>query len=436
MKVLVIGSARSGNAAAKLLAAHDYEVILTDQNEIKEKDELEVLGIQVVDKGHPEWLKNTSYEFVVKNPGIKYSVDIIDYFVKQGIKIYTEIEIAYRYAKNYRYAAVTGTNGKTTITSMLYECLKMNGNALVAGNIGTPLSELVLMGENEHKNVALELSNFQLLGIEKFHPTVSVVCNLAPDHLDYMPSVESYYESKMRIAMNQTGDDWFLRNVDDELVMHYTRNIGCTMVDFSLMRDDVDLCLRGNEALLFGKHLFNVSDLKVVGMHNVSNAMIAGAMAYKMGVSLENVEKALVSFRGIEHRIEYLGEKNGVRFYNDSKGTNTQAACIALASFEGNILLIAGGKDKGILFDEMNKYDERVKHCFCFGETKEKISKIFTHSSLHETMFEALECANKMAKSGDVILLSPACSSFDQFDNYEQRGDLFREACEKIIYEN
>ena len=166
MKVLVIGSAKSGNAAAKLLNKQGYDVIITDQNEIKEKEELEALGIQVVDKGHPEWLKNTDYAFVVKNPGIKYSVDIIDYFVRNKIKIYTEIEIAYNYAKNFKYGAITGTNGKTTITSMLYECLKMNHKALVAGNIGTPLSVWAYELENEEKDVALELSNFQLLGIE------------------------------------------------------------------------------------------------------------------------------------------------------------------------------------------------------------------------------------------------------------------------------
>lgn len=435
MKVLVIGSAKSGNAVAKLLKSEGYEVILTDANEVKEKDELIALGIEVVDKGHPEYLKNTDYAFVVKNPGIKYSVDIIDYFVKNDVKIYTEIEIAYRYAKNFKYAAVTGTNGKTTITSMLYECLKMNGKAIVAGNIGTPLSEWALSEKDNEKDVALELSNFQLLGVETFHPCVSVVCNLAPDHLDYMPTLESYYESKMRIAMNQSNDDWFLRNVDDALVMHYSKDVKCRIIDFSLVRDDVDLCIKENEVLFEGQHLFYVNDLKVVGMHNVSNAMIAGVMALKMGVSRKDVEFALTNFKGIEHRIEYIGEKNGVKFYNDSKATNTQAACIALASFKENILLLAGGKDKGISFDEMHEYDKRVKHCFAFGQTKDKITNEFTRATACETMQEALEKAMKIAKSGDVVLLSPACSSYDQFKNYEQRGDLFREACLGIIRE-
>ena len=433
MKVLVIGSAKSGNAAAKLLNKLGYEVIITDQNEIKEKEELESLGIQVVDKGHPDWLKNTDYAFVVKNPGIKYTVEFIDYFVRNNIKIYTEIEIAYNYSKNFKYGAITGTNGKTTITSMLYECLKMNGKAIVAGNIGTPLSVWAYELGDEEKDVALELSNFQLLGVEKFRPTVSVVCNLAPDHLDYMPTVESYYESKMNIAMNQKDDDWFLRNVDDELVMHYSKDVKCEVIDFSLKRTDVDVYLKDGEVFFRNEHLFYVKDLKVVGNHNVSNAMIACVMAMKLGVSREDVEKAITSFKGIEHRIEYIGEKDGIKFYNDSKATNTQAACIGLSSFEKNIILLAGGKDKGISFEEMHDYDERVKHCFTFGQTKEKIAHEFTRSTQCETMIDALHEAMKIAKSGDVILLSPACSSYDQFKSYEQRGDIFREECLNII---
>lgn len=435
MKTLVIGSAKSGVAVAKLLRLHGYEVILTDMNDVKEKEELKSLGIEVVDHGHPEYLKNTGYDFVVKNPGIKYSVDIIDYFVKQGIPVYTEIEIAYRYASHFHYGAITGTNGKTTITSMLYECLKMNHRALVGGNIGTPLSELALQFEKEEKDIALELSNFQLLGIETFRPCVSVVCNLAEDHLDYMPTLDSYYASKMRIAMNQKDDDWFLRNVDDETVMQYAKDISCRIVDFSLVREDVDLCIKDHVVYLFNQRMFDIRDLKVVGMHNVSNAMIAGAMAYKMGVSLSDIEYALTHFMGIEHRIEYIGEKEGVRFYNDSKATNTQAACIALASFDKNILLLAGGKDKGISFDELHDYDERVKCCLSFGQTEDKIAAQFTRSKKCGTMFVALEEAYKMAEKGDVILLSPACSSYDQFHNYEERGNLFKEACLKIIQE-
>ncbi len=426
-KVLVIGAARSGIAASKLLVRHGYEVILTDMNEIENKEELLSLGITIYDKGHPEALKNEEYTFVVKNPGIKYTVPFVKYFVDHKVPIFTEVEIGYRFAKKFHYGAVTGTNGKTTITTMLYEMLKYNDKAIVAGNIGYPLSELALRYETEEKDVALELSNFQLLGIDTFAPSVSVVCNLAPDHLDYMPNVESYYASKMKIYENCKEDDWFLRNVDDETVMHYAKNIPCTVIDFSLKRSDVDLYRKDGAVYLHNTMLFEEKTLPVVGEYNICNAMIASCMAYKLGVSIPDIQKAIANFKPVEHRLEYIGEKNGVRFYNDSKATNTHAVTAALKSFEKNIILLAGGHDKGISFDDLKQFDEKVKLCVAFGETREQFKEIFHHVITKETMEEALQEAIAHSETGDVILLSPACSSYDQFPNYEIRGKLFKE---------
>lgn len=426
-KVLVIGAARSGIAASKLLVRHGYEVILTDMNEIENKEELLSLGITIYDKGHPEALKNEEYTFVVKNPGIKYTVPFVKYFVDHKVPIFTEVEIGYRFAKKFHYGAVTGTNGKTTITTMLYEMLKYNDKAIVAGNIGYPLSELALRYETEEKDVALELSNFQLLGIDTFAPSVSVVCNLAPDHLDYMPNVESYYASKMKIYENCKEDDWFLRNVDDETVMQYAKNIPCTVIDFSLKRSDVDLYRKDGAVYLHNTMLFEEKTLPVVGEYNICNAMIASCMAYKLGVSIPDIQKAIANFKPVEHRLEYIGEKNGVRFYNDSKATNTHAVTSALKSFEKNIILLAGGHDKGISFDDLKQFDEKVKLCVAFGETREQFKEIFHHVITKETMEEALQEAIAHSETGDVILLSPACSSYDQFPNYEIRGKLFKE---------
>lgn len=426
-KVLVIGAAKSGVAVAKLLHRHGYDVTITDMSEITTKDELEALGIKVLANGHPDYLKNEEWAFVVKNPGIKYTVPFVKYFVEHQIKILTEVEIGYRYAKKFHYGAVTGTNGKTTITTMLYEMLQHNEKAIVAGNIGWPLSELAYEYEDEEKDVALELSNFQLLGIESFAPTVSVVCNLAPDHLDYMPSVESYYESKMRIYENCKQDDWFLRNVDDATVMEYAKNIPCTIIDFSLTRQDVDLYRKDGKIYLKDEILFEEQDFKIVGDYNLSNAMVASCMAYKLGVSIENIRKTIRQFQPVEHRLEYIGEKNGVKFYNDSKATNTHAVTAALSSFDKNIILLAGGHDKGISFDDLKQFDERVKCCVAFGETKEKFKEIFHHVVVLETMKEALDEAIRISEAGDVILLSPACSSYDQFPNYEVRGCMFKD---------
>lgn len=426
-KVLVIGAARSGIAAARLLHHQGYDVTISDMNEIKEKATLEAMGIHVVDQGHPDTLKHCEWAFVVKNPGIKYTVPFIAYFVDQHVPIVTEIEIAYRNTPLFQYGAITGTNGKTTITTMLYEMLEYNGKSLVAGNIGFPLSQLALDYEGQAKDVALELSNFQLLGIDTFRPCVSVVCNLAPDHLDYMPSVESYYESKMRIYENCQKEDWFLRNVDDPTVMEYAHDIPCTIIDFSLTRQDVDLYRRDGKVYLHDTLLFEEAMLRVVGDYNLSNAMVAACMAYKMGVSIAHIQEAIANFQPVEHRLEYIGECNGIHFYNDSKATNTHAVEAALRSFDNNIILLAGGHDKHISFDTLKPYDDRVKLCVSFGETKELFRDIFTNVVTKETMKEALDEALCHATTNDIILLSPACSSYDQFPNYEVRGTMFKE---------
>lgn len=431
--VLVIGAAKSGVAVAKLLQRHGYDVTITDMNAIRELEELQTLGIHVFEKGHPDELKREDYAFVVKNPGIKYTVPFVRYFVEHKVKILTEVEIGYRYATKFKYGAVTGTNGKTTITTMLYEMLKYNHKAIVAGNIGWPLSELALAYEDEEKDVALELSNFQLLGIEHFAPHVSVVCNLAPDHLDYMPSVESYYESKMRIYENCTEDDWFLRNVDDATVMQYAQHIPCKVIDFSLIRQDVDLYRKDGTVYLHELALFEEKNFHVVGDYNLSNAMIASCMAYKLGVSVSDIQKAIAAFSPVEHRLEYIGEKNGVKFYNDSKATNTHAVAAALNSFNKNIILLAGGHDKGISFEDLKQYDERVKLCVAFGETGPQFQDIFSCVQVVETMQEALDAAVANSKEQDIVLLSPACSSYDQFPNYEVRGALFKEMVRKWL---
>ena len=431
--VLVIGAAKSGVAVAKLLQRHGYDVTITDMNAILELEELQTLGIHVFEKGHPDELKSEDYAFVVKNPGIKYTVPFVRYFVEHKVKILTEVEIGYRYATKFKYGAVTGTNGKTTITTMLYEMLKYNHKAIVAGNIGWPLSELALAYEDEEKDVALELSNFQLLGIEYFAPHVSVVCNLAPDHLDYMPSVESYYESKMRIYENCTEDDWFLRNVDDATVMQYAQHIPCKVIDFSLTRQDVDLYRKDGTVYLHELALFEEKNFHVVGDYNLSNAMIASCMAYKLGVSVSDIQKAIAAFSPVEHRLEYIGEKNGVKFYNDSKATNTHAVAAALNSFDKNIILLAGGHDKGISFEDLKQYDERVKLCVAFGETGPQFQDIFSCVQVVETMQEALDAAVANSKEQDIVLLSPACSSYDQFPNYEVRGALFKEMVRKWL---
>lgn len=425
--VLVIGAARSGIAVSRLLNMHGYHVILTDLSKIEEKDTLISEGIEVYDQGHPEMLKEMDYAFVVKNPGIPYRVPFVKYFVEKQISVYTEIEIAYRFSPDFRYAAITGTDGKTTVTTLLFEMMKAHGNSLVAGNIGIPLSEQVLLHEGESCNVALELSNFQLMGIDTFHPIVCTVTNLAPDHLDYMDSLEDYYASKMRIYKNCDAKDWFIRNVDDPEIMKYAKDIPCEVIDFSLVRKDVDLYKDDAYAYFRNEKLFSLNDLKIVGNFNCGNAMMASCMAYKLGIPLQVIQDVIRNFKGVEHRIEYVDTIDGVRVYNDTKATNTHAACAALSAFDKNVILLCGGKDKHISFEDLRQFDDKVKYCFSFGQTGNKFGDIFSHQKTCETMQEAFKQAIACANEGDVILLSPACSSFDQFKNYEIRGEVFKD---------
>ncbi len=426
-KVLVVGAARSGSAVCKLLIKHGYDVYLTDMGVVSNKEELSALGVQVYEQGHPEALKHIPYAFIVKNPGIPYHAPFIAYFVQQNMQIYTEIEVASWFAKKFNYGAISGTNGKTTITTMLYELLACNDKAIVAGNIGIPLSECVLSYGEEEKDVALELSNFQLLGMESFAPMVSVICNLSADHLDYMKSEEAYYISKMRIYKNQSSTQYFLRNIDDAKIMQYAKDIPARVIDFSLYCQDVDLYLKDSLVYYQGTVLFDCTQLKVVGMHNISNAMIACCMAYLMGVSIEDIQRTIYTFTPVEHRLEFVVEKDGVSYYNDSKATNPEAVVPALGAFESNIILLAGGSNKGLSFDILKQYDSRIKKCFSFGETKEAFTTIFSNVQTCENMEEALAYANALAQPGDVILLSPACASYDQFTSYEHRGTYFKQ---------
>lgn len=433
-EILVIGAARSGCAAARLMHQNGWHVVLTDMKAVDNKKDLEAGGIEVYDNGHPEFLKDRDYEMVIKNPGIPYRAPLVSYFVEKGVPIVTEIETAYRIRPDLGYAAVTGTDGKTTITTLLHEMLKAkDGNARAAGNIGIPLSEVVLELDGDPADIALELSNFQLLGIETFRPHVSVVSNLAPDHLDYMDSLEDYYRSKFRIYENCTPEDYFIRNIDDPNIMKYAVNIPCQVIDFSL-KDPKAYLHRENESVWYKDvRLFDEKDLKLVGDFNLGNAMMAACMAYLMGVSPEQIEQVIRDFHGVEHRIEYVTEIDGVRIYNDSKATNTHSAQAALSSFPGNVRLLCGGKNKGIDYSVLKAYDDRIAHCYSFGEIEDLFAEIFTHQTSCHTMEAALDQALADAKSGDVILLCPATSSFDQFKNYEVRGEIFKDLVRKRV---
>jgi len=427
MKVLIIGAARSGTQAALLLAAHHHAVTLTDMKQIDAKRELEEAGVQVLDHGHPEFLKMENWDLIVKNPGIPYQAPFVQYFVEKQVRIVNEIEVASWFTDQFAYAVVTGTNGKTTTTTLLAELLqRKRPNARAAGNIGVPLSEIVREQGDQKTDIALEVAAFQLVAMEKFHPVVSVCMNLTPDHLDYFGSLDAYYEAKMRVWKNQRDDDWFLMNLDDPEIVRRCADLPCRGVTFSL-NQPADLCLRQDQVWLFDQPLFALSDLHLPGKHNLQNAMVAAAMAVKMGVSADQIRAGIQAFKGVEHRIEFVAEIQGARYYNDSKGTNVDATCVALNAFDKPVILLAGGYDKKTGFEGLKPVLERIKTMIVYGETRAQLKALRPDAIVVETMQEAVDQAYQLAGEGDIVLLSPVCASWDQFTDYEQRGRQFKE---------
>lgn len=431
-KILVIGAAKSGEAVAKFLTNEGYDVFLTDSKLIDNKEELEASGIHVYDSGHPEFLKEVEYDFIVKNPGIPYHVPFVKYFNDKKVPIYNEIEVASRFV-DWEYGAITGTNGKTTVTTLLGLFLKtLNSRNEAVGNIGLPLSEVV-MKNKEEKNLkmAVEIAAFQLLGTKTFHPTVAVCLNLTPDHIDYFKELDLYYRAKMIIYQNMRNDDWFLLNIDDENVIKYAKDVKCKIITYSLSKG-ADLRLENDKIYLFDQVLFDRKDLKIVGMHNVQNAMVAACMAYKMGVPIENIREVIKNFKGVEHRIEYVDTVNGVHFYNDSKGTNPDSTIVALNAFEKPVLLLAGGYDKKTGFNQIIPYLDKVKMMYIYGATREELKTIYPNAQVFDTLDQALTKAYQDSENNDVILLSPMCASWDQYPNYEVRGEHFKELVKKL----
>ena len=431
MKVLIIGASKSGSSICKLLLSKNYEVYITDNNKMENKIELVELGANVYDCGHPDLLKNIKYDLIVKNPGIPYNVEFVKYFVDKGYLMYNEIEIASKFS-DYEYGAITGTNGKTTTTTLLKEFLvKLNPNNHAVGNIGKPLSDIVLEYPDEKLTLALEVAAFQLLGMPTFKPKVSTIMNLTPDHLNYFKDIDEYYQTKCLVYKNQDENDYFIKNIDDENILKYANDINCKVLTLSL-NNNADLMIRDNSAYFKDIKLFELSDFNLVGKHNLYNALTSASMAYILGVNVIDIQEVIKNFKGVEHRLEYVCTKNDVKYYNDSKGTNTDATIVALKAFEKPVILLAGGYDKKTGFNDLVSSFDKVKTMIVFGETKYQLKELYPDAIVVETMEEAIIKANGLATYGDVVLLSPSCASWDQFENFEKRGEIFKKLVKKL----
>ncbi len=438
-KVSVIGAARSGLAVAKLLKRLNADVFISDVKKIEEikyvkftTNELDLLGIKYEFGGHSDRIFDC--DFIVISPGVPSSADIVVKAKNMGIKVLSEIEVASWFCKA-PIVAVTGTNGKTTTTSLIGFILKNAGfKTIVAGNIGAPFSDFVL-DVDEESVVVLEVSSFQLDHIETFKPKVAVLLNITPDHLDRYTSFGDYILSKFRIFKNQKENDFAVYNYDDEIVQPYVESLNLIKMPFSVVErlpvgafiDDGYIVLKFENK---EERIAKMGEIKIRGIHNVYNSLAAALAARAMEVKDEIIRESLKAFEGVAHRLEFVREINGVKFINDSKATNVNSLWYALESFDEPIILIAGGRDKGNDYSKV--YDlvkKKVKLIVAIGESKEKIYnefKTLTNVVKVNSMEEAVKISFENAIPGDVVLLSPACASFDMFDDYEHRGEVFK----------
>ena len=432
-KVLVLGLARTGRECARFLAQRGASVRVTDvrsEEELKQEMEtLAALPIRYFLGGEdPDWLEGV--DIIVPSPGVPAENVLLKEGSRRGIKILSEIEFACRFLRA-PLVAITGTNGKSTTTTLVGEMLKASGGKVfVGGNIGTPLIGFV--GGDWEWGV-VEVSSFQLEWIEEFRPRISVLLNLTEDHLDRYPNFRAYCQAKQRIFEAQAANDIAILSRDDRLVWEMRKRIRARVVSFGFSEVDDGVFVAAREMIWRDgsrEEKFPLSRVKIQGVHNVENMMAAIAAAKSAGVSASAIQKVLEEFPGLEHRLEFVREKDGVRYYNDSKGTNVGAVVKSLASFSDPVILLAGGVDKGgdygILRQEIR---QKVRRLVLFGEAQEIIARALgdlTETVIVENLEAAVGDAFAHARAGEVVLLSPACSSFDMFRNYAERGQVFK----------
>ena len=443
-RVLVIGLAKSGVAVAKLLLHQGAMVTVNDRIPLEENPDAKSLieeGIRVLAGSHPVDLLEEHFDFVVKNPGIPYHNCMVEAAMKKGIPVYTEIEIAYQLLEGL-IIGITGSNGKTTTTTLASLMLKESfpeRQVFAAGNIGIPLSQLAEQSTKEDIYVS-ELSSFQLMGIDQFKPKIAGIVNIFSAHLDYHGTREEYIEAKLQLTKNQTEDDYLVYNADyPELMTLIKGHTKATLVPFSRKSVlDFGACVEGDSICFNGEKVIPVSTIQVPGTQNVENVLAAVAIAKLAGATNKGIQKAVQNFHGVKHRTQFVKEVNKRRFYNDSKATNIIATQTALRSFTNqSVILIAGGLDRGNGFDELVPDLTSVSGIVLYGETKEKLQEAAKLAGVPvievvNTLEEATKKAYAISKEDDIILLSPACASWDQFKNFEIRGDEFIQVVENL----
>lgn len=438
-KVLLVGLAKTGIATIKFLHSKGALLTVNDikgEEELKEVlSELEGLGIEYILGSHPQNIDG--YELVVVSPGVPLDIPFIAKFKEKKVEVISEIELSYRYSKA-PFVGITGTNGKTTTTSLVGEIFKLSSyNTFVVGNIGTPVVDVVDKAD-ENSVLVTELSSFQLESIESFKPRVSAILNITPDHLNRHKTMENYIAAKARIFENQDENDYTVLNYDCEQTRSLAGLCKSNVVFFSRKeRLESGVFVDGGRIVVKAAEgatsLMDIAELKIPGPHNLENALAAVAIAVSMQLPFEIIASALRSFEGVEHRLEFVRSLNGIDFINDSKGTNPDASIKAIQSFERPLILIAGGMDKGGDFDDfVAEFGGKVKGLVLLGETAQKLEDTavrfgFKANYRVENMEQAVQKAFALAAQGDIVLLSPACASWDMYPSYEVRGRDFKE---------
>ena len=430
--ILILGMARSGISIAKLLAKYNNKIVITDLKEQKEEivKELEALNIKIIISNHQEELVNDSYDYVIKNPAIRRDNAAVIKAKGLGIPVINEIEASYYFLpKDVKIITITGSNGKTTTTTMVYELLKHSSHTVhVGGNIGIPLSSFV---EDIKPNdiLVLEISDHQLCDMYHFKSDISVLTNLSETHIDFHGSYEIYKQTKKKIFNHHTEKDIAILNKSNIDVMNLTKDIEDQKIYFS-STEVADAYLKNNQIIYNGEAILDCKDIRVKGNHNYENIMVAIIIAKMFSITNEQIKDFFSKFVGVEHRIEYVKTVNGRQFYNDSKSTNNTATITALKSFKDPTILLMGGLDRNISFDEISHYLNHVKAIICFGETKYKLEEFAkkNHKEVFvvNTLTEATKKAYEISNQGDIILLSPACASWDQYPDFETRGNEFK----------
>ncbi len=436
--VTVLGAGCSGISASLLLAKKGVKVLLSDNANValskQTLSKLEACGIELELGGHTSKVYNA--DLVIISPGIPNTIPVVNKLESAGIPIVSELEMAYWFSQPSEIIAVTGSNGKTTTTTIIYEMFKNTQyEPYCGGNIGIPFSKLIFETEEspiKNKIYILEVSSFQLERIVHFCPKASIILNISRDHMDRYDDIQSYFAAKMEITKNQKKDDFFIYNNDDALIKQNVPD-KCQNIPFGIYSDSKNIVNVDTNSIYLhnGQKLIDRSELLLLGEHNLYNILAALTVAIKFKIPVNHLRNVLKHFKGIEHRLEYITSINDVDYYNDSKATNVDSVIYALKSFQKPVIIILGGKDKDLDFSLLiPAIKSQVKEAILIGLSAPKIRKVLDGIiPLHDasSLEEATLMANKLSNPGEIVLLSPACASFDMFDNFEHRGKVFKE---------